>query len=128
MDITLYNMYIYTPNIGQQPACAFNLHQYIHGMYKVYSRHILVHATDIACTSCRLQFCGTHCPPAQPSHGIEDNAPDVMMKLILSSPIHKQCWRDSMPICPSWRMMSTGQFLSSSTVFPTLQVIPLPNP
>ena len=34
---------------------AFMLHQYIHGIYHVYTRHILVYATDIACTSCCFQ-------------------------------------------------------------------------
>jgi hypothetical protein len=43
------------------------LHQYIHGIYYVYTRHILVYATDIASTSCCFQgFCGTHCQPAPP--------------------------------------------------------------
>ena len=49
-----------------------------------------------------------------------------LMKQILISPTHKQCWKDSCPICPSWRMMSTSHYLISSTVFQTLQVIPLP--
>ena len=50
------------------------------------------------------------------------------MKLILLSQIHKQCWKDSCPICPSWRMMSTAHYPPFSTVFQTLQAIPLPNP
>ena len=50
------------------------------------------------------------------------------MRLILISLIHNQCWKHSCPSCRSRRMMNTGHYLSSSTVFQTLPVLTLPNP
>ncbi len=51
----ILHVYTYTPNISQQPVCAFMFHQYILCIYYVYTRHTLVYATDIACTSCCFQ-------------------------------------------------------------------------
>ncbi len=51
----ILHVYTYTPNISQQPACAFMFHQYILCIYYVYTRHRLIYATDIACTICCFQ-------------------------------------------------------------------------
>ncbi len=50
--IYIEHVHVYTPNISNKPACAFMLHQYIQYIYVVYTIHLLVYATDIACTSC----------------------------------------------------------------------------
>ncbi len=65
----------------------------------------------------------THqCSPLMPQR---TTCQTYMMQLILIFPIHKQCWEDSCPICPSWQMMSTADNLSSSTVLPVYsQYIP----
>ncbi len=44
-------------------------------------------------------FRGTHRPPAQPSHGIEDKASDANDEGDFDIPRYAQCCRDSCPIC-----------------------------
>ncbi len=65
---------------------------YIH----VYTRHILLYATVLHVPLVFSGFHGTHRPPAQLSCSCRKKH---TMTLILISQIHKQCWRDSCPMC-----------------------------
>ncbi len=81
-------------------------------------------------------FCCTYRSTAPPNLGLEDNRPDVHDEADFDIPdtqavLERFMSNMSKLICPSWRMMSTSHYLTSLTVFQTLQVIPnipLPKP
>ncbi len=99
-----YNIYITRVYIHTKYRSAANMcfhvtsvyTWYILCIYKVYTRHILVYATDIACTSCCFQsftalIAHQHrCLMAQ-----RTTRKKHIMMLILISLIRKQYWRDS---------------------------------
>ncbi len=100
----------------------------VYTLYILYIYHILVWSFDIAWTSSLQGFVALIDTRHRPISAWRTTGQMFMMKQILISPIHKQCCKDSCPICPSWRMMSTRHYLICSTVFQILQVIPLPKP
>jgi hypothetical protein len=98
----------------------------------VYSIIILDYAFYMACTSfCSQGFVAlnaTHSPPAQPSHGIEDNAPDANDEADFDIPDTQAVLERFMSNMSKLADDAYRHYLTSSTVFKTLQVIPLPNP
>ncbi len=73
-------------------------------------------------------FRGTHRPPALPSHGIEDNAPDANDEADFDIPVSQAVLERFML---NMSKLADDEYRSLSDlldIFQTLQVIPLPNP
>ncbi len=52
-------------------------------------------------------FRGSYRPPAPPTHGLEDNMPDVHDEADFDIPDTQAVLERFMTLCTSWRMLST---------------------
>ncbi len=114
-DIQIMSMvYHYKKRYGTNPKKvllriypSYVCHLHMTGIYHVYTMYVtsiyfyIQLITDIYLYIPFFSgFRGTYRPPEPPSGTTFQT---YMMKLILIFPIHKQCWKDSCPKCPSWQ-------------------------
>ena len=73
-------------------------------IYNVYTLHILVYTIHITFTSCFQGFVALIAHTRRPIRIQGTTCQTYTMRLILISPIHKQCWKDSCPKCPVYEL------------------------